>query len=45
MLPTTTPIGPRPWYAWETTAHDDTEVGVPGYEVVCQESAGLERVL
>src|SRR5271166_2559541 len=31
MLPTTTPIGLLPWNAWEEMAHDDTEVGVPGY--------------
>jgi predicted alpha-1,2-mannosidase len=34
MLPTTTPIGSRPWDAWEKIAHDDTEVGVPGYYTV-----------
>src|SRR6202045_3258971 len=31
MLPTTTPIGSQPWIAWEKIAHDNTEVGVPGY--------------
>jgi predicted alpha-1,2-mannosidase len=31
VLPTTTPIGSQPWWAWEKIAHDDTEVGVPGY--------------
>src|SRR5271165_5383125 len=31
MLPTTSPIGSQPWDAWEKIAHDDTEVGVPGY--------------
>jgi predicted alpha-1,2-mannosidase len=31
ILPTTTPIGSEPWWAWEKIAHDDTEVGVPGY--------------
>ena len=31
MLPTTTPIGSQPWSAWEKIAHDNTEVGVPGY--------------
>ena len=31
MLPTTTPTGSQPWNAWERIAHDDTEVGVPGY--------------
>ncbi|HUH71600.1 MAG TPA: hypothetical protein VLZ05_23590, partial [Mycobacterium sp.] len=34
MLPTTTPIGVEPWNAWEEIAHDDTEVGVPGYYTV-----------
>ncbi len=31
MLPTTTPVGSQPWWAWERIAHDDTEVGMPGY--------------
>ncbi len=31
MLPTTAPIGSQPWDDWEKIAHDDTEVGVPGY--------------
>src|SRR6201994_823731 len=31
MLPTTTPIGAQPWSATEKVAHDNTEVGVPGY--------------
>lgn len=34
MLPTTTPLGSQPWSAWEEIAHDDTEVGVPGYYTV-----------
>jgi predicted alpha-1,2-mannosidase len=34
MLPTTTAIGAQPWYAAEKIAHDDTEVGVPGYYTV-----------
>jgi predicted alpha-1,2-mannosidase len=34
MLPTTTPIGSEPWDATEEIAHDDTEVGVPGYYTV-----------
>jgi putative alpha-1,2-mannosidase len=34
MLPTTTPIGAQPWDASERIAHDDTEVGVPGYYTV-----------
>ena len=31
MLPTTAPIGSEPWETTEEIAHDDTEVGVPGY--------------
>src|ERR1700730_7113246 len=34
MLPTTTPTGSQPWSAGERIAHDDTEVGVPGYYTV-----------
>jgi putative alpha-1,2-mannosidase len=34
MLPTTTTIGSQPWDAAEKIAHDDTEVGVPGYYTV-----------
>lgn len=34
MLPTTTPIGEQPWWAWERIAHDDTEIGTPGYYTV-----------
>jgi predicted alpha-1,2-mannosidase len=34
MLPTTTRIGEEPWDATERIAHDDTEVGVPGYYTV-----------
>jgi predicted alpha-1,2-mannosidase len=34
MLPTTTPIGSRPWSARERIAHDDSEQGVPGYYTV-----------
>lgn len=34
MLPTTTPIGSRPWNAWERIAHDDREQGQPGYYTV-----------
>jgi predicted alpha-1,2-mannosidase len=34
MLPTTTPIGSEPWDATEEIAHDNTEVGVPGYYAV-----------
>jgi predicted alpha-1,2-mannosidase len=31
MLPTTTPISSEPWETTEQIAHDQTEVGVPGY--------------
>ncbi len=34
MLPTTTPIGSAPWDGTEDIAHDDTELGVPGYYTV-----------
>ncbi|MBS4728713.1 GH92 family glycosyl hydrolase [Mycobacterium sp. SM1] len=34
MLPTTAPVGSHPWDATEKIAHDDTEVGVPGYYTV-----------
>src|SRR5581483_2234145 len=34
MLPTTTAIGSEPWDATEEIAHDDTEVGMPGYYTV-----------
>ena len=34
MLPTTAHIGSEPWGATEEIAHDDTEVGVPGYYTV-----------
>ena len=43
MLPTTTPIGSQPWYAWEKIAHDDTEVGVPGYYTVRFPDNGSDR--
>jgi predicted alpha-1,2-mannosidase len=34
ILPTTTPLGARPWNAWERISHDDTEQGMPGYYTV-----------
>ncbi|HEY9304612.1 MAG TPA: GH92 family glycosyl hydrolase, partial [Mycobacterium sp.] len=34
MLPTTTAVGSQPWDATEEIAHDDTEVGMPGYYTV-----------
>lgn len=45
MLPTTTPIGPQPWYAWERIAHDDTEVGLPGYYTVRFPDTGVKAEL
>ncbi|BBZ10550.1 putative glycosidase [Mycobacterium branderi] len=45
MLPTTTPIGAQPWTAWETIAHDDTEVGVPGYYTVRFPDTGVRAEL
>jgi predicted alpha-1,2-mannosidase len=41
MLPTTTPIGSEPWGATEEIAHDDTEVGVPGYYTVRFPATGV----
>ncbi|MGZ4511452.1 MAG: GH92 family glycosyl hydrolase, partial [Mycobacterium sp.] len=41
MLPTTTPISSQPWNAWERIAHDDTEVGVPGYYKVRFPATGV----
>jgi predicted alpha-1,2-mannosidase len=45
VLPTTTPIGSQPWYAWERIAHDDTEVGVPGYYAVRFPETGVSAEL
>jgi predicted alpha-1,2-mannosidase len=45
MLPTTTPIGEHPWWAWERIAHDDTEVGVPGYYTVRFPDTGVTAEL
>ena len=45
MLPTTTPIGAQPWSAWEHIAHDDTEVGVPGYYTVRFPDTGVTAEL
>ncbi len=41
MLPTTTPIGSEPWSVTEEIAHDDTEVGVPGYYTVRFPATGV----
>ena len=45
MLPTTRPIGSRPWYGWEKIAHDDTELGVPGYYTVRFPDTGVTAEL
>ncbi|OHV06687.1 hypothetical protein BKN37_01115 [Mycobacterium talmoniae] len=45
MLPTTTPIGSQPWDAWERIAHDDTEVGRPGYYTVRFPDTGVTAEL
>lgn len=45
MLPTTTPIGAQPWDAWERIAHDDTEMGVPGYYTVRFPDTGVTAEL
>ncbi len=45
MLPTTTPIGSRPWNAWERIAHDDTEQGAPGYYTVRFPGTGVTAEL
>jgi predicted alpha-1,2-mannosidase len=45
VLPTTTPIGSQPWWAWEKIAHDDTEVGVPGYYAVRFPATGVTAEL
>jgi predicted alpha-1,2-mannosidase len=45
VLPTTSPIGSQPWYAWERIAHDDTEVGVPGYYAVRFPETGVSAEL
>jgi predicted alpha-1,2-mannosidase len=45
MLPTTAPIGSQPWNAWERIAHDNTEVGVPGYYTVRFPETGVTAEL
>ncbi|BBZ37448.1 GH92 family glycosyl hydrolase [Mycobacterium conspicuum] len=45
MLPTTTALGSQPWNAWERIAHDDTEVGVPGYYTVRFPATGVTAEL
>lgn len=45
MLPTTSPIGSSPWNAAERIAHDDTEVGQPGYYSVRFPDTGVTAEL
>ncbi|MDI3312738.1 MAG: GH92 family glycosyl hydrolase [Mycobacterium sp.] len=45
MLPTTAAIGTHPWDATEKIAHDDTEVGVPGYYTVRFPDTGVSAEL
>ena len=45
MLPTTTPTGSKPWAASEEIAHDNTEVGVPGYYTVRLPATGVTAEL
>ena len=45
MLPTTGPVGVAPWDATEEIAHDEHEVGVPGYYSVRLPSAGVTAEL
>ncbi len=45
MLPTTNPIGSQPGFDSERIAHDDTEVGVPGYYKVRFPDTGVTAEL
>jgi predicted alpha-1,2-mannosidase len=45
MLPTTTPVTSQPWTSWERIAHDDSEVGVPGYYSVRFPGTGVTAEL
>ncbi|VBA59479.1 hypothetical protein LAUMK41_03505 [Mycobacterium attenuatum] len=45
MLPTTSEIGPAPWDYWERIAHDDTEIGAPGYYTVRFPDTGVSAEL
>ncbi|WP_156297802.1 GH92 family glycosyl hydrolase [Mycobacterium paragordonae] len=45
MLPTTSPVGSRPWRAWDRIAHDNTESGVPGYYTVQFPDTGVKAEL
>jgi predicted alpha-1,2-mannosidase len=45
MLPTTTAVGSRPWGLTEEIAHDDTEIGLPGYYTVRFPATGITAEL
>jgi predicted alpha-1,2-mannosidase len=45
MLPTTTSVGSAPWDRTEEIAHDETEVGVPGYYAVRFPTTGVTAEL
>lgn len=45
MLPVTGGIGPQPWNATESIAHDDSEQGVPGYYAVRFPGTGVKAEL
>lgn len=45
MLPTTAPVSSQPWNAWAQIAHDDTEVGVPGYYTARFPATGVKAEL
>ena len=45
MLPTTSSVGSEPWDRTEEIAHDDTEVGVPGYYSVRFPTTGVTAEL
>ncbi len=45
MLPTTAGIGSQPWNAWERIAHDNSEVGMPGYYTVRFPGSGVKAEL
>ena len=45
MLPTTSPLGSRPWELTEKIAHDRTEIGQPGYYSVRFPETGVTAEL
>lgn len=45
MLPTTRPISNQPWNSWERIAHDDNEIGSPGYYTVRFPDTGVKAEL